>query len=95
MSVFSVVGGFSGYANSASATIAKLLDDPAKTNRDYTLIFFGSGTEDTAVVGGRALHAAFTEKGIKHLWREDPGYGHDYQIWRIYFRDLAVSLFRE
>jgi 1,4-alpha-glucan branching enzyme len=24
-----------------------------------------------------------------------PGYRHDYQIWRIYFRDLAARLFRE
>ncbi len=93
--IFANVGGFSGYANTASATIAKLLADPAQTNRDYKSIFFGSGTEDNAVNGGRALHAAFTEKGIKHVWSEDPGYGHDYQIWRIYFRDLASRLFRE
>ncbi len=93
--LFAHVGGFSGYAGTTSATIANLLADATKTNRDYTLIFFGSGTEDTAVNGGRALHAAFTEKGIKHVWSEDPGYGHDYQIWRIYFRDLASRLFSE
>jgi enterochelin esterase-like enzyme len=93
--LFSVVGGFSGYANAQSAVIARLLADPAKTNSDYKMIFLGSGTEDNAVNSGRALHAAFTEKGIKHVWREDPGYGHDYQIWRIYLRDLAQQLFRE
>jgi enterochelin esterase family protein len=93
--LFSVVGGFSGYANAQSPVTAKLLADPAKTNSDYKLIFIGSGTEDTAVNGGRALHAAFTEKGIKHTWSEDPGYGHDYQIWRIYFRDIAARLFRD
>jgi enterochelin esterase-like enzyme len=93
--LFAVVGGFSGYSNSQSAVTARLLADPAKTNKDYELIFIGSGTEDNAVNGGRALHAAFTEKGIKHLWREDPGYGHDYQIWRIYLRDLLPKLFRD
>lgn len=90
--VFSVVGGFSGYSRPAAEP---LLADPAKTNRDYKLIFIGTGTEDNALTGGRALHAAFTEKGIKHVWREDLGYGHDYQIWRIYFRDLASQLFRD
>ncbi len=90
--LFSVVGGFSGY-NRGSAD--RLLADPAKANRDYAIIFIGSGTEDAAVNGGRALHAAFTEKGIRHLWSEDPGYGHDYQIWRIYLRDLLAKLFRE
>jgi enterochelin esterase family protein len=93
--IFANVAGFSGYANTTSPTIAKLLADPAQTNLSYKHIFFGSGTEDNAVNGGRALHATFTEKGIKHLWSEDPGYGHDYQIWRIYFRDLAARLFRE
>ena len=59
------------------------------------MIFVGSGTEDGAINGARASHAAMTEKNIKHIFSEDPGYGHDYQIWRIYFRDLAVRLFRE
>lgn len=90
--LFSVVGGFSGYSRPAAEP---LLAEPAKANQDYTLIFIGTGTEDNALAGGRALHAAFTAKGVKHVWREDPGYGHDYQIWRIYLRDLAVRLFRE
>ncbi len=90
--LFSVVGGFSGY-NRGSAD--RLLADPAKANRDYSLIFIGSGTEDRAVGGGRALHEAFTEKGVKHLWSEDPGYGHDYQIWRIYLHTLLQKIFRD
>lgn len=90
--LFSVVGGFSGY-NRGSAD--RLLADPPKANQDYKIIFIGSGTEDGAVNGGRALHTAFTEKGIKHIWSEDPGYGHDYQIWRIYLRDLLTKMFKE
>ncbi len=93
--LFACVAGFSGYAGAQSPTTAKLLADPEKTNRDYKLIFFGSGTEDNAVNGGRALHTAFTEKGIKHLWSEDPGYGHDYQIWRIYLHTLLQKTFRD
>lgn len=92
--LFAYVGGFSGYSGPTSAVAAKLLTDPAKANADYKIIFFGSGTEDTAVNGGRALHAAFTEKGVKHLWSEDPGYGHDYQIWRIYLHRLLQETFR-
>jgi enterochelin esterase-like enzyme len=92
--LFSYVGGFSGYSGPQSFATARLLADPAKANRDYKMIFFGSGTEDNAVNGGRALHAAFTDKGIKHIWREDPGYGHDYQIWRIYLHTLLQQTFR-
>jgi enterochelin esterase family protein len=90
--LFSVVGGFSGYNRSAAEP---LLADPAKANENYKIIFIGSGTEDGAVNGGRALHAAFTDKGVNHIWSEDPGYGHDYQIWRIYLHTLLQKTFRD
>ncbi len=93
--LFSYVGGFSGCSGAQSFATAKLLADPAKANKDYKIIFFGSGTEDNAVNGGRALHTAFTDKGIKHIWSEDPGYGHDYQIWRIYLHNLLQKTFRD
>jgi enterochelin esterase family protein len=93
--LFAYVAGFSGYSGAQSPGTAKLLADPEKTNKDYKLIFFGSGTEDNAVNGGRALHTAFTEKGVKHLWSEDSGYGHDYQIWRIYLHTLLQKTFRD
>ena len=90
--IFSYVGGFSGYAQGAANP---LLADPAKANKDYKIIFFGAGTEDNAVNGGRTLHQTFTEKGVKHIWSEDPGYGHDYQIWRIYLHTLLQKTFRD
>jgi len=59
------------------------------------MIFIGAGTEDNAVNGGRALHQAFADKGVNHIWSEDPGYGHDYQIWRIYLHTLLQKTFRD
>ncbi len=88
--LFAYVGGFSGYGSGALLTA-----DPAKTNQNYKMIFFGSGTEDNAVNGGRTLHATLTEKGVNHIWSEDPGYGHDYQIWRIYLHRLLQKTFRD
>jgi enterochelin esterase-like enzyme len=90
--LFSVVGGFSGYSRPSAEP---LLADPAKANQNYKIIFIGSGTEDNAVNGGRTLHQALTEKGVKHIWSEDPGYGHDYQIWRIYLHTLLQKTFRD
>ncbi|MNC98530.1 hypothetical protein D3C83_165190 [compost metagenome] len=59
-------------------------------------MWIGCGTEDaTAFNGGRNIHRIFTEKGLRHEWVESPGYRHDYQIWRIYLRDVAARLFRE
>ena len=72
-----------------------LIADPAKTNKNYRMIFIGAGTEDTAVNGGRTMHDTLTKAGVKHIWSEDPGYGHDYQIWRQYFHRLMQQTFRD
>jgi enterochelin esterase-like enzyme len=87
--LFAYVAGFSGYGGTNL-----LIADPAKTNKNYKMIFIGSGTEDTAVNGGRTMHKALTDAGVKHTWSEDPGYGHDYQIWRVYLNRLLQQTFR-
>ena len=88
--LFANVGAFSGFGSTNL-----LIADPAKTNKNYRLIFLGSGTEDTAVNGGRTMHDALTKAGVKHAWSEDAGYGHDYQIWRQYFFRLMQQTFRD
>lgn len=88
--LFAYVAGFSGYGSANLLTA-----DPAKTNKNYKMIFIGSGTEDTAVNGGRTMHDSLTKAGVMHIWSEDPGYGHDYQIWRQYLHRLLQITFRD
>jgi enterochelin esterase-like enzyme len=88
--LFAYVAGFSGYGSTPLLTA-----DPARTNKNYKMIFIGSGTEDTAINGGRTMHQALTDAGVKHIWSEDPGYGHDYQIWRVYLHRLLQQTFRD
>ena len=88
--LFAYVAGFSGYGSANLLTA-----DPAKANKNYKMIFFGSGTEDTAVNSGRTMDQTLTKAGIKHIWSEDPGYGHDYQIWRQYLYRLLQQTFRD
>lgn len=90
--VFAYVGGFSG---GGANMITSNPERSATANKDYKMIFVGSGTEDGAINGARASHAAMTEKNIKHIFSEDPGYGHDYQIWRIYLHTLLQKTFRD
>lgn len=91
--LFSYVGAFSGATGETA--IAKALADPAKTNRDYKLIWVGCGTEDAIAINGtRNFHQLLTSRGIQHEWVESPGYRHDYQIWRIYLRDVLPKLFK-
>lgn len=91
--VFAHVAAMSG--NAREAALAKALADPEKTNKDFKLIWLGCGTDDNAINGGRALDKVLTGKGIRHEWVESEGYRHDYQIWRIYLRDLLPKLFRD
>jgi len=88
--LFSYVGGFSGYGSTNLLTA-----DAAKANKNYKMIFIGSGTEDTAVNSGRTMDKALTDAGVKHTWSEDIGYGHDYQIWRQYLNRLLQQTFRD
>lgn len=88
--VFSYVGGFSGGNLPASLTA-----NPEKANKDYKMIFFGSGTEDSAINGARNAHASLDKAGIKNIFSEDVGYGHDYQVWRQYLYRLAQLTFRD
>ncbi|MBI5769302.1 MAG: hypothetical protein HZA93_16020 [Verrucomicrobia bacterium] len=90
--IFSYVGCMSG---GGANLITSNPERAATANKDYKLIFVGSGTEDTAINGARASHTAMTEKGINHIFSEDPGYGHDYQIWRIYLHRLLQKTFRD
>ena len=55
--LFAYVGGFSGYGSANLLTA-----DPAKANKNYKIIFIGSGTEDNAVNGGRTMHEALTKR---------------------------------
>jgi enterochelin esterase-like enzyme len=91
--VFTYVGARSG--NAREAAIGKALADPGKTNKAFKLIWLGCGTDDAAINGGRALDKVLKDKGIRHEWVESEGYRHDYQIWRIYLRDLLPRLFRD
>jgi enterochelin esterase-like enzyme len=90
--VFSVVGGMSGGGANA---ITNSPERSATANKDYKIIFVGSGTEDGAINGARSSHQAMDALGIKHIFSEDVGYGHDYQIWRQYLYRLAQQTFRD
>jgi enterochelin esterase-like enzyme len=92
--LFDYVGAFSGVM--AQGAIATALADPAKTNKDFKLIWIGCGTEDTtAFPGSKSFHELLASKGITHEWVESPGFRHDYQIWRVYLRDVLPKLFKE
>lgn len=91
--LFSYVAAFSfPFAPQNSTGLA----DVEKANKDYRLIWLGSGTADTQGYRSTlAFHEQLKARGIKSEFTASEGYRHDYQIWRIYLRDVLPKLFRE
>ena len=91
--LYAYVGGFSfpfGVQNSPAFASAE------KTNQDYKLIWLSSGTADNqGWQSSLNFHNQLTTLGIKHEWTASEGYHHDYQIWRIYLREVLPKLFRD
>ncbi|MEI6862338.1 MAG: alpha/beta hydrolase-fold protein [Verrucomicrobiota bacterium] len=90
--LYAYVGGFSfpfGVQNSPAFASAD------KTNQDYKLIWLGSGTADNqGWQSSLNFHNQLTTLGIRHEWTASEGYHHDYQIWRIYLREVLPKLFK-
>jgi enterochelin esterase-like enzyme len=91
--LFAYVGIFSGAAGENA--IGRALADPAKTNKDYKLIWVGCGTDDALINACRTFDRLLTNRGINHEYTESLGYRHDYQIWRVYLHTVLPKLFRE
>lgn len=71
----------------------KALADPAKTRRDYRLIWFSCGADDVFSGGNRTLAAKLAAAGVPHTFREVAG-GHTAPVFRRQLAELLPLLFR-
>ena len=104
LDVFSHIGGFSGAAGiledrkpDLKTDFNGVFADAAVFNKKVHLLYLGVGTAEperfTARI--RALHAALTDGGIRHVYWESPGTDHEWQTWRRNLKDFASRLFRD
>jgi len=94
--LFSHVGSFStGSFTGADlpSAYARLIADPAATNRQLSLFWVGCGTEDPRIEPTRAFAKFLTQHGIKHGYGETSG-DHTFIVWRKFLRDTAPLMFR-
>jgi enterochelin esterase-like enzyme len=82
---FGCAGAFSGAGRS--------LDVKAARAANFRLLWLGCGVEDRLYAGGKAIHAALDQAGVKHVWFEGPG-EHEWQVWRKHLAAFAPLLFR-
>ena len=72
---------------------AKVLNDPAGTNKKLKLFWIGCGKQDTVFDRATKLSATLKTHGINHTFRATEG-AHTYTVWRAYLAEFAPLLFQ-
>lgn len=73
----------------------RVLADSIAFNKKVRLFWIGIGTDeqDNMYKGVNGFHTALLKSGIKHVYYESPGTGHEWLTWRRDLNDFAPRLF--
>jgi enterochelin esterase-like enzyme len=100
LDTFSAIGAFSGVRPVDLKTAYNgAFADAAAFNDKVSVLYLHSG--DVGLDAGihknaKELHAALEQAGItKSVFRDAPGFAHEWQTWRYAFHDFAPRLFRK
>ena len=94
LGLFDAVAVFSSAPGTDFETrFAKVLNDPAGTNKKLKLFWIGCGRQDTVFDRATKLSSTLTSHGIKHTFRATEG-AHTYTVWRAYLAEFAPLLFK-
>ena len=89
--LFSYIGGFSGAGMDPSPE-----KYPVSLNEQMNLLYISIGTDEPEQMyaGVKAFHDMLENKGVRHLYYESEGTGHEWLTWRRSLRQFAALLFR-
>lgn len=95
LELFSYVGGFSAALNNGdfAKNYARLIADPAATNRQLHLLWIGCGSEDSLFPAATKFSDFLAEHKIKHTFHESGG-AHTWINWRHYLNEVSPLLFQ-
>ena len=93
--LFGWIGGFSGSGRGPGDRRDSEMY-PASLNDDYHLFYISIGTDEPAGMyqGIYDLHVALDSLGVKHVYYESPGTGHEWLTWRRSLHQFAPMLFQ-
>ncbi len=104
LDMFSYIGGFSGAGGAflfgekfdPKTAYNGVMADPEAFSKRVHLLWLGVGTEEPARMRESllSLHKSLEEAGIRHVFYESPGTGHEWQTWRRSLKDFAPRLFQ-
>jgi len=88
--IFSAPFGFPGVEDGYSGLLAK----PDEFSKQVKVFYISMGSKEGARMG-RNAHEQLEEAGIKHVYYEAPGTGHEFQTWRKSLHGFAQLLFKD
>ena len=93
--LFGWIGGFSGSGRGPGDRRDSEMY-PVSLNDDYHLLYISIGTDEPAGMyqGIYDLHVALDSLGVKHIYYESPGTGHEWLTWRRSLHQFAPMLFK-
>jgi enterochelin esterase family protein len=94
LDLFASIGGFSPAM--PQDLDSRLTADAAEFNQKVKVLFLGSGTvERENNPNIRNLHDMLEKAGVKHVYYESPGTGHEWLTWRRDLYQFAPLLFQD
>ena len=93
--LFGWIGGFSGSGRGPGDRRDSEMY-PTSYNDQYHLLYISIGTDEPAGMyqGIYDLHCALDSLGVKHVYYESPGTGHEWLTWRRSLHQFAPMLFK-
>lgn len=88
--VFSAPFGFPGVENEYNGLLAK----PEEFAKQVKVFYISMGSQEGARTG-RSIHEAPEQAGVKRVYYEAPGGGHEFQTWRKSLHGFAQFQFQD
>jgi enterochelin esterase-like enzyme len=87
-------GGFGGAAFDPKTAHGGVMADAEAFNKKVRLVWLGVGTAEGRMYEGiKSYHDGLEKAGIKHVYYESPGTGHEWLTWRRCLHEFAPLLF--
>ncbi len=87
-------GGFGGAAFDPKTAHGGVMADADAFNKKVRLVWLGIGTAEGRMYEGiKSYHEGLEKAGIRHVYYESPGTGHEWLTWRRCLREFAPLLF--
>ncbi len=90
---FAWIGGFSSSARGLDDAVAKLGEDPEKTNELIQLLWIAIGKDDFLLEQNHTFIESLKKNKIEYEYKETEG-SHTWNVWRLYLSEFIPLLFK-